>query len=169
MNSNTIYKLYNIIYYILYHSFIILYVPLHVYFVSNSQKYYLYSGYSQYKSLYRSYMTIYYSDIMIHTSIFIYTVDSDCMMSIDKMEFYIRACFSLHILFLQIIYYNRFNLLLFSFVANIQRTEQEAQTIATVVKSKSLEILENSFLKYLRDNRLVPTWYQYYQYYQYYD
>ena len=114
-------------------------------------------------------MTIYYSDIMIHTGIFIYTVDSDCMMSIDKMEFYIRACFSLHILFLQIIYYNRFNLLLFSFVANIQRTEQEAQTIATVVKSKSLEILENSFLKYLRDNRLVPTWYQYYQYYQYYD
>ena len=83
-----------------------------------------------------------------------YTVDSDCMMSIDKMEFYIRACFSLHILFLQIIYYNRFNLLLFSFVANIQRTEQEAQTIATVVKSKSLEILENSFLKDLRGS----TW-----------
>ena len=104
--------------------------------------------------LYGLYMIIYYSDIMIYTGIFIYTVDSDCMMSIDKMEFYIRACFSLHILFLQIIYYNRFNLLLFSFVANIQRTEQEAQTIATVVKSKSLEILENSFLKDFRGS----TW-----------
>ena len=65
-----------------------------------------------------------------------YTGEHDCMMWIDKMEFNIRTCFSLHILFLQIIYYNRFNLLLFSFVANIQRTEQEAQTIATVVKSK---------------------------------
>ena len=121
--------------------------------MSNSQNYHLNFQYLQNLSTYRLFLIIYYTCIIIYTGIFIYTVDSDCMMSIDKMEFYIRACFSLHILFLQIIYYNRFNLLLFSFVANIQRTEQEAQTIATVVKSKSLEILENSFLKDLRDYR----------------